>query len=119
MKEKNYATTLVGKWHLGHDKKYLPLNQGFDSYFGIPYSNNMSIASGIDISPNIVFNDGYTLEKMHSDMRLVDSDSSKEAKKILKDKPPLMRGNEIVEYPTNQTTLTERYTRRIRHARWR
>ncbi|SDW32375.1 arylsulfatase A [Lutibacter oricola] len=110
LKEKNYATALVGKWHLGHDKKYSPLNQGFDSYFGIPYSNNMSIASGIDISPNIVLNDGYTLEKMHSDMQLVDASGNKDAKKSLKNKPPLMRGNEIVEYPTNQTTLTERYT---------
>ncbi|WP_111708237.1 sulfatase family protein [Lutibacter citreus] len=110
LKEKNYATALVGKWHLGHDKKYLPLNQGFDSYFGIPYSNNMSIASGIDISPNIVFNDGYTLEKMHSDISRVEVESKKGSKNALKNKPPLMRGNEIVEYPTNQTTLTERYT---------
>jgi arylsulfatase A len=110
LKEKNYATALVGKWHLGHDKKYLPLNQGFDSYFGIPYSNNMSIASGIDISPNIVFNDGYTLEKMHSDISRVEVESKKGPKNALKNKPPLMRGNEIVEYPTNQTTLTERYT---------
>ncbi|WP_405291812.1 sulfatase [Algibacter sp. Ld11] len=110
LKEKNYATALVGKWHLGHDKKYLPLNQGFDSYFGIPYSNNMSIASGIDISPNIVFNDGYTLEKMHSDISRVEVESKKGPKNALKNKPPLMRGNQIVEYPTNQTTLTERYT---------
>ncbi|MDV7185902.1 sulfatase [Lutibacter sp. TH_r2] len=110
LKEKNYATALVGKWHLGHDKKYLPLNQGFDSYFGIPYSNNMSIASGIDISPNVVLNDGYTLEKMHSDISRVEVESKKGPKNALKNKPPLMRGNEIVEYPTNQTTLTERYT---------
>lgn len=110
LKEKNYATALVGKWHLGHDKKYLPLNQGFDSYFGIPYSNNMSIASGIDISPNIVFNDGYTLEKMHSDISRVEVESKKGPKNALKNKPPLMSGNQIVEYPTNQTTLTERYT---------
>lgn len=110
LKEKNYATALVGKWHLGHDKKYLPLNQGFDSYFGIPYSNNMSIAAGIDISPNVVLNDGYTLEKMHSDISRVEVESKKGQKNALKNKPPLMRGNQIVEYPTNQTTLTERYT---------
>lgn len=41
LKTKNYATGMVGKWHLGHFEKYLPLNQGFDSYFGIPYSNDM------------------------------------------------------------------------------
>jgi arylsulfatase A len=110
LKEKNYATALVGKWHLGHDKEYLPLNQGFDSYYGIPYSNNMSIAAGIAISPNVVLNDGYTLEKMHSDISRVEEESKKGPKNELKNKPPLMRGNEIIEYPTNQTTLTERYT---------
>ncbi|QVY66003.1 sulfatase [Polaribacter sp. Q13] len=110
LKEKNYATGLVGKWHLGHAKKYLPLNQGFDSYYGIPYSNNMSIASGIDISPNVVLNDGYTLEMMHADIKKVDS-GEKKYKNELKEKAPLLRGNEIVEYPTNQTTLTERYTK--------
>lgn len=41
LKEKNYATGIVGKWHLGHQYKFLPLQQGFDSYFGIPYSNDM------------------------------------------------------------------------------
>lgn len=42
LKEKKYTSGIVGKWHLGHRKKYLPLQQGFDSYFGIPYSNDMS-----------------------------------------------------------------------------
>ncbi len=37
-----YATACVGKWHLGSQRAYLPLNHGFDSYFGIPYSNDMS-----------------------------------------------------------------------------
>ncbi|WP_066631063.1 sulfatase family protein [Labilibacter marinus] len=111
LKEKDYATALVGKWHLGHDKKYLPLNQGFDSYYGIPYSNNMSIADGIDIAADVVLNDGYTLEMMHSDISKVDEESKKGAKNSLKNKPPLMRGNEIIEYPCNQNTLTERYTK--------
>lgn len=42
LKQKNYATGIVGKWHLGHHHKYLPLQQGFDEYFGIPYSNDMA-----------------------------------------------------------------------------
>lgn len=41
VKEKGYQTAIVGKWHLGHLEKYLPLNQDFDSYYGIPYSNDM------------------------------------------------------------------------------
>ncbi len=41
LKQQSYATGIVGKWHLGHREKFLPLQQGFDSYFGIPYSNDM------------------------------------------------------------------------------
>jgi len=37
-----YATACIGKWHLGSKPEYLPLNHGFDYYFGIPYSNDMS-----------------------------------------------------------------------------
>ena len=41
LKEKNYMTAIIGKWHLGHRHQFLPLQQGFDSYFGTPYSNDM------------------------------------------------------------------------------
>ncbi|HEX3725810.1 MAG TPA: sulfatase [Pirellulales bacterium] len=41
LKTKGYATACVGKWHLGHLPQYLPTRHGFDSYFGIPYSNDM------------------------------------------------------------------------------
>lgn len=40
-KQKGYATGIFGKWHLGHHEKFLPLNHGFDEYFGTPYSNDM------------------------------------------------------------------------------
>jgi len=36
-----YATICVGKWHLGDQPEFLPTNQGFDHYFGVPYSNDM------------------------------------------------------------------------------
>ena len=40
-KQKGYATGCFGKWHLGHHKKFLPKQHGFDEYFGLPYSNDM------------------------------------------------------------------------------
>jgi len=41
LKTAGYASTCIGKWHLGHTFKYLPRRQGFDEYFGILYSNDM------------------------------------------------------------------------------
>jgi arylsulfatase A len=38
---RGYATACVGKWHLGHHPKFLPTEHGFDSYLGLPYSNDM------------------------------------------------------------------------------
>lgn len=40
-KQQGYATACFGKWHLGHHKKFLPKQHGFDEYFGLPYSNDM------------------------------------------------------------------------------
>ncbi len=45
MKKQGYATTCIGKWHLGDQPEFLPTAQGFDSYFGIPYSNDMGLAA--------------------------------------------------------------------------
>ncbi len=41
LKDKGYATACIGKWHLGDQPEFLPTKQGFDRYFGIPYSNDM------------------------------------------------------------------------------
>ncbi len=41
LKEQGYATQCVGKWHLGDQPEFLPTRQGFDHYFGFPYSNDM------------------------------------------------------------------------------
>jgi arylsulfatase A-like enzyme len=40
-KQQGFATACFGKWHLGHHKKFLPKQHGFDEYFGLPYSNDM------------------------------------------------------------------------------
>jgi len=54
MKENGYATQCIGKWHVGDQPEFLPTRQGFDHYFGIPYSNDMqkkSVATGQRVVP--------------------------------------------------------------------
>ena len=109
LKKKNYATGLIGKWHLGHEKSYLPTAQGFDYYYGLPYSNDMSIAPNMEIAEDIVLNENYTLEKLHDDANQIATKGLKAYKK-LKNKVPLMKGEQVIEYPADQSTLTERYT---------
>ncbi|MDX9978932.1 MAG: sulfatase [Lentisphaeria bacterium] len=41
LKPLGYATACVGKWHVGHHPEFLPTRQGFDEFFGLPYSNDM------------------------------------------------------------------------------
>ena len=41
LKTRGYATGMVGKWHLGHLPQFLPMQQGFDSWFGLPFSHDM------------------------------------------------------------------------------
>lgn len=41
VKQKKYAAGMYGKWHLGHRPKFQPTSQGFDDWFGLPYSNDM------------------------------------------------------------------------------
>ena len=41
LKDQGYATAIFGKWHLGHHQQFLPQQNGFDRYFGLPYSNDM------------------------------------------------------------------------------
>ncbi|MFV0442690.1 MAG: sulfatase-like hydrolase/transferase, partial [Planctomycetaceae bacterium] len=45
LKTQDYATSCIGKWHLGDQPEFLPTHQGFDHYLGIPYSNDMGLAS--------------------------------------------------------------------------
>jgi len=87
LKSQDYATACVGKWHLGHLPPYLPTANGFDSYFGIPYSNDMCSTRP----------DWPDYERTF--------DPKSEYWNV-----PLMRNEEIVERPTDQTSLTRRYT---------
>ena len=82
-----YATACVGKWHLGHLSQYLPTSHGFDSYFGIPYSNDMDRVAGAFQKREGFWNP-----------------------KIEYWNVPLMRNEQIAERPTDQNTITKRYT---------
>lgn len=88
LKSRGYATACVGKWHLGHLPQFLPTNNGFDSYFGIPYSNDMDGVKG----------------------KNKDLDRTWRQKDYSPWNVPLMRDEDIVERPADQTTLIERYT---------
>ncbi len=50
-RSKDYATTCIGKWHLGDQEAFLPTRQGFDTFFGIPYSDDMTARDGQDWPP--------------------------------------------------------------------
>ena len=62
LKNYDYKTACIGKWHLGHLKKYMPLNHGFDLFYGIPYSNDMRPESKWDYArdnfPSLPFING-------------------------------------------------------------
>ena len=42
LKKQGYATAIIGKWHLGDQPRFLPTRQGFDWFFGVPYSDDMT-----------------------------------------------------------------------------
>ena len=60
MKALGYETAMVGKWHLGHLPPCLPTYQGFDSYYGVPYSNDMFPASTMKYADDCVFREGQS-----------------------------------------------------------
>ncbi|MDG1808314.1 MAG: sulfatase [Pirellulaceae bacterium] len=100
LKQVGYRTACIGKWHLGHKAPFLPIEQGFDYYFGIPYSNDMRIDPTAKLADDIVLREGVTREQIKK------VPVSKQKDRLV----PLMRNDEVVEYPADQTSLTRRYT---------
>jgi len=90
LKTRGYVTAAIGKWHLGWQPEFLPMKQGFDSYYGIPYSNDMDAT----FSPNS--RDEYV--------------SFMKNPKLEYWNVPLMRNEKVIERPADQTTITQRYT---------
>jgi arylsulfatase A-like enzyme len=86
LKANGYKTAAIGKWHLGHQTPHLPTDHGFDSYFGIPYSNDMDKVETTD------------------HITLAETENFK-AYNI-----PLLRDKQIIERPTDQRTITKRFT---------
>ena len=90
-----YRTGAIGKWHLGHQTQFLPTRQGFDSFYGTPYSNDEVVAGPwrIEFRRRDYWNTPlfYAPRSEYWDI-------------------PLLRDEEEIERPVDQTTLTQKAT---------
>ncbi len=93
LKAKGYATCAIGKWHLGDLPGWMPTDNGFDTFFGLPYSNDSDWVT-------------TQLRRSEATNRNPDFHSFN---------VPLYRNTNIIERPVNQNTLTKRYTEEAIH----
>ena len=72
VKQKGYKTAIFGKWHLGSKKEFLPLQQGFDEFYGVPYSHDMWPLHPAQASSN--YPDLYWINGNENEKQLKDLD---------------------------------------------
>lgn len=92
LKTAGYSTAMVGKWHLGHLPQHLPVTQGFDSYWGIPYSNDMDAQKGF------------------ANYRQMAAGDPNYSPSIEQFNVPIIENTTVVERPAEQHSLVGRYT---------
>src|SRR5262249_37385487 len=89
LKARGYSTAIIGKWHLGQLPHFLPMRQGFDYWFGLPFSHDMRMTAP--------------------------RENGLQSRAYFDPKPefwdvPLMRNDDVIERPVDHRTLTRRYT---------
>lgn len=108
LKQSGYATGCIGKWHLGDQPEFLPTRQGFDLYYGIPYSNDMGPPEDGSKS-----NPGQPIPKPKPGAKVPATDETG-IKGLAQPPLPLLENEKVVERvrAEEQFTLTRRYTQR-------
>jgi len=84
LKKAGYTTACIGKWHLGDQPEFLPTRQGFDYFLGLPYSDDMTHATGQRIGERLRGKQWPLL--------------------------PWMENGEVIEAPANRNQITQRET---------
>lgn len=110
MKKGGYATSIIGKWHLGDAPPFLPTRHGFDSWFGLPYSNDMW-----PFHPKIVRTPGEDprLTAARARAEITGFDGQGQTYPVHWFPPlPLMENERVIETNPDEHLLTRRYTDR-------
>jgi len=109
LRASGYATACIGKWHLGDQLPFLPLQQGFGEYFGLPYSNDMGPAA-----EGVKSNFGAPLPTPKAAPKAAGGAGEGTGIRTLQPPLPLLEGNTVIGRvgPAEQADLVRRYTER-------